>query len=84
MTVLVVRGVPVQALSLGPCRLQVIVPLGPLPPVSVATSLIGVPTGAEAGVALVVRPGVSLVIVTFSLGSVQPTGPTAALLTSPR
>ena len=38
----------------GSVQVQVIVPVGLLPPVSVATSLIVVPTGAEAGVALVV------------------------------
>ncbi len=59
-----------------------IVPVGLSPLVSVATSRIALPTGADDGVALVVSCGVTGVTMTVSLASEQwPL--TALLLTSP-
>ena len=76
-TVDVKTGAAAQVASFGPYRLNVTVPVGLLPPDTVATSLIDVPTGppAEAAVAIV---GTAGPITTDSFAA--PHAPVTALL----
>jgi hypothetical protein len=72
-------GVPVQVVLPGGKRLKVTVPVGLAPPLTVAVSLIAVPTGPPAeGVVEIV--GVALPVVT---GSAVQTELTVGLLASP-
>ena len=71
-----------EGVVLGPYRLKVTVPDGVAPPVMCAVSCTAVPRGPP-GLAVVVSPGVALVIVTDSPAAPQLVGPTALLLVFP-
>ena len=72
VTALVVSGVPVHALSFGPYRLQVIVPVGLLPPLSVALSRTDPPIETPLGLAVVTSTGCAAAMAAYCTLSTWP------------
>lgn len=81
VTVAVVTALPLQNVSVGPERRNVIVPVG-LKPVRWAVSWIAPPTGTP-GDAVVVSAAVNGLTMTLSLGSLHEVGPTGLFAASP-